>query len=39
MKNLRKDLIEKGKQQVQKFNWDNTAKQVWDSIEKTMDDE
>lgn len=34
---LRKDLIENGKHQVQKFNWNNTAKQVWDSIEKTTD--
>ncbi len=34
---LRKELIEKGRKQVQKFNWDNTASQVWSSIEKTMD--
>ncbi len=32
---LRKDLIEKGIELVQKFNWDNTAKHVWDSIDKT----
>ena len=33
---LRKDLIEKGNKQVQKFCWENAAKQVWDSIEKAM---
>ena len=33
---LRKELIEKGKEQVQKFNWDDTARFVWNSIEKTV---
>ncbi|MEP6583084.1 MAG: glycosyltransferase family 1 protein [Ginsengibacter sp.] len=32
---LRKELIEKGRRQVQKFTWDNTAQLVWDTIKKT----
>ncbi len=32
---LRKELIEKGKKQAQKFCWNNTAKLVWNAIEKT----
>ncbi|MEO6290905.1 MAG: glycosyltransferase, partial [Ginsengibacter sp.] len=32
---LRKDLIEKGKLQVQKFNRQNAIKLVWKTIEKT----
>jgi glycosyltransferase involved in cell wall biosynthesis len=34
--NLRKELIEKGKLQVQKYNWNITAELVWNSIEKTI---
>ncbi len=34
--NLRKELIEKGKEQIQKFNWDSSAKFFWLSLEKTM---
>lgn len=33
---LRKNLVMKGRVQRQKFNWDNTAKEVWKSIEKAM---
>lgn len=36
---LRKALIEKGKIQRQAFSWDSTAKQVWQSIEKTVNPE
>jgi len=33
---LRKTLIEKGLKRSQEFNWDKTAKSLWESIEKTM---
>jgi len=33
--NLRQQLIEKGKQQAQKFSWQRTADIVWNVIEKT----
>jgi glycosyltransferase involved in cell wall biosynthesis len=31
---VRAQLIEKGRQQCKKFNWDNTAEKVWNSIMK-----
>jgi glycosyltransferase involved in cell wall biosynthesis len=31
---LREELIARGKLQRLKFSWDNTAKTVWNSIEK-----
>jgi glycosyltransferase involved in cell wall biosynthesis len=34
---LRDQLIMKGQEQRKKFNWDNTAKSVWLSIEKTVE--
>jgi glycosyltransferase involved in cell wall biosynthesis len=34
--NLRKTLIEKGKLQAEKYNWDLTAHLFWNAIEKTM---
>jgi len=34
--NLRKILIEKGEQVVQKYNWDRTAKLLWQSIQKAV---
>jgi hypothetical protein len=34
--NLRKILVEKGRARRQIFSCDNTAKQVWQSIEKTV---
>jgi glycosyltransferase involved in cell wall biosynthesis len=34
--NLRNELIEKGKIQAQKFNWDVTAALLWEGIEKCM---
>jgi glycosyltransferase involved in cell wall biosynthesis len=34
--NLRKTLIEKGKLQAEKYNWDLTARLFWNAIEKTM---
>ena len=33
---LRNALVEKGRLQRKKFNWDNTANQVWESIEKCL---
>jgi len=33
--NLRKQLVEKGRQQREKFSWDKTAAKLWDCIEKT----
>ncbi len=33
---VRKDLIEKGRRRVQDFSWDNAAKVIWNSIEKTI---
>ena len=33
--NLRTDLINKGKEQIKKFSWDRTAKQLWQAIIKT----
>ena len=34
--NLRKDLIEKGKERRKFFSWDKTAENLWKSIEKTL---
>ncbi len=34
---LRKDLIINGRKQVQKFDWDNSAKEIWDGIKKAFD--
>ena len=34
--NLRKILIEKGEKVVQKYNWDRTAKLLWQSIQKAV---
>ncbi len=33
---LRQRLIEKGRERRELFSWDKTAKNLWDSIEKTM---
>jgi glycosyltransferase involved in cell wall biosynthesis len=33
---LRDQLIREGQEQRQKFNWDNTANAVWESIEKVL---
>lgn len=33
---LRKSLIEKGLVHAQKFNWDNTARDLWNAIKKIM---
>jgi len=33
---LRQRLIEKGRERRKLFSWDKTAKNLWDSIEKTM---
>jgi glycosyltransferase involved in cell wall biosynthesis len=33
---LRRELIEKGKQQIKKFSWDIVAEQLWESIEKAI---
>lgn len=33
---LRKELIQKGFERARLFNWDNTAKQLWNSIIKTL---
>lgn len=35
--NLRKDLVEKGKIQREKFSWQKTADKLWTCIEKTLD--
>lgn len=35
--NFRKDLIEKGKVQVEKFKWDSTSKLLWKEIEKCIE--
>ncbi|MCF6170459.1 MAG: glycosyltransferase family 4 protein [Bacteroidales bacterium] len=35
-KELRQRLIEKGKNRRQRFSWDNTARHLWQSIEKTL---
>lgn len=32
--NLRQQLIEKGKERVKEFSWDNSAEQLWKSIQK-----
>ncbi|MCK5028733.1 MAG: glycosyltransferase family 4 protein [Bacteroidales bacterium] len=37
-KELRKELIEKGKIQKQKFSWDKTAEKFWKSIEKVLNE-
>jgi glycosyltransferase involved in cell wall biosynthesis len=34
--NLRNDLINKGRVRREAFHWDNTAKQIWQSIEKAV---
>lgn len=34
--NLRKQIIEKGKIQRQKFSWDKTSEKLWNSIEKVI---
>jgi len=34
--NLRNDLIAKGRIRAEKFNWDVTAKLLWENIEKVM---
>lgn len=34
--NLRTDLISKGRIRREAFHWDNTAKQIWQSIEKAV---
>lgn len=34
--NLRKQLIENGKKQREKFSWDKTAEKLWKCIEKTI---
>lgn len=33
--NLRQQLIEKGKEQVEKYNWDKSANMLWQSIQKS----
>lgn len=33
---LRNELIEKGRERVKQFNWDNTAEGLWQSIERTV---
>ena len=35
-KKLREQLIEKGIKQRSRFSWDNTAKKLWESIERTL---
>jgi glycosyltransferase involved in cell wall biosynthesis len=35
-KDLRKDLIEKGFEQKNKFSWDETAHLLWQSVERSM---
>jgi len=34
---LRKDLIQKGYERRKKFSWDQSAKNLWQSIEKTIE--
>lgn len=34
---LRQELIEKGRERVQFFTWEKSAKAMWESIEKTLD--
>lgn len=34
---LRKNLIEKGKKQLEQFNWQHTANNVWECIQKAVD--
>jgi glycosyltransferase involved in cell wall biosynthesis len=34
--NLRRQLIEKGREQVKEYSWDKSADQIWDSIQKTV---
>ena len=36
--NLRKELVEKGKIQRNNFSWDLTAKKLWSSILKTIEE-
>ena len=36
--NLRQELIEKGREQRQRFSWDRTADALWQTIEKTMEE-
>jgi glycosyltransferase involved in cell wall biosynthesis len=38
-KELRKELIEKGKVQKQRFSWDKTAEKFWNSIEKVINEQ
>ena len=33
---VRRELVEKGRRRVQDFSWDNAAKVIWNSIEKTI---
>jgi glycosyltransferase involved in cell wall biosynthesis len=33
---LKKQLVQKGREQKQKFSWDKTAEKLWNSIEKTV---
>jgi glycosyltransferase involved in cell wall biosynthesis len=35
-KNLRNTLVEKGRKRKLDFSWDMTAKELWRSIEKTI---
>jgi len=35
--NLRKELIEKGKEQRVKYNWDQTAEGLWSSVETIIE--
>jgi glycosyltransferase involved in cell wall biosynthesis len=37
--NLRNSLIKKGKQQYQKFNWDETARLLWNAVLKITENE
>ena len=33
---VRRELVEKGRRRAQDFSWDNAAKAIWNSIEKTI---
>ncbi len=35
--NLRKELIEKGKERQKKYNWDQTAEGLWNSVETVLE--
>ncbi len=37
-KNFRKELVEKGKIQMENFSWQKTANKLWNCIEKTMNE-